>query len=68
MICITPPLSDSAHSPTIYSVEHNYTNGHAPNGNIPLDTSYDSQLEKRLYENEMNRRNAARKSKLKIDF
>ncbi|XP_060076285.1 hemicentin-1-like [Ylistrum balloti] len=32
-------------------------NGHTPNGNIPLDTSYDSQLEKRLYENEMNRRN-----------
>ncbi|XP_041373665.1 nephrin-like isoform X2 [Gigantopelta aegis] len=28
-----------------------------PNGHVPHDTSYDSQLEKRMYENEMNRRN-----------
>ncbi|XP_021371649.1 nephrin-like isoform X2 [Mizuhopecten yessoensis] len=40
-----------------YPSRANNHNGSAPNGNIPLDTSYDSQLEKRLYENEMNRRN-----------
>ncbi|XP_033759016.1 hemicentin-1-like isoform X2 [Pecten maximus] len=40
-----------------YHSHVNTHNGQPPNGNIPLDTSYDSQLEKRLYENEMNRRN-----------
>ncbi|XP_069119334.1 cell adhesion molecule DSCAML1-like [Argopecten irradians] len=40
-----------------YPSHANPHNGQPPNGNIPLDTSYDSQLEKRLYENEMNRRN-----------
>ncbi|XP_071095594.1 nephrin-like isoform X1 [Haliotis cracherodii] len=35
-----------------------YQEGHLrPNGNIPHDTSYDSQKEKQIFENEMNRRN-----------
>ncbi|KAL3885257.1 hypothetical protein ACJMK2_025345 [Sinanodonta woodiana] len=37
-----------------YPPNPHYTRGES----IPLDTSYDSQLEKQMFENEMNRRNA----------
>lgn len=32
-----------------------------PNGNVAHDTSYDSQKEKQIFENEMNRRNESMK-------
>jgi len=60
------PLSDSGPNPTIFHSQlySNHSNGGhnglVSNGSIPLDTSYDSQIEKRLYENEMNRRNASK--------
>ncbi|KAK3577322.1 hypothetical protein CHS0354_008417 [Potamilus streckersoni] len=37
-----------------YPPNPHYTHGES----VPLDTSYDSQLEKQMFENEMNRRNA----------
>ncbi|XP_050417448.2 hemicentin-2 isoform X2 [Patella vulgata] len=44
-------------------LKHNHGNGYLPNGHatanghVPHDTSYDSHVDKRMFENEMNRRN-----------